>query len=377
NAAGINGDQADNSTSGAGAVYVYTRDTDKWIQQAYVKAWTDRSIAIFDRFGTAVALSDDGNILAVGADGEDGGATGVNNEEDTALADQSGAVYVYTRSGNSWSQQSYVKASNTDPRDSFGSAVALSGDGATLAVGAPEEDSPATGINGDQTDIPPELNEGGFGEVGAVYVYAYSADTWTQQAYVKASRTGDHNFFGNSIALSSDGDTLAVGAFLENYGGTGINNDTLDTADGSGAAYVYTRSAGTWTQQAYIKASNTESGDAFGRSVALSSTGDTLAVGAVFEWSSATGINGDQHNNFAESSGAAFLYTRNAGTWVQQAYVKASNTQAGDWFGTAVALSGNGDVLAIGAEHEDSIATDINGDQSDNSAENSGAVYLY
>ena len=115
-------------------------------------------------------------------------------------------MYVFTRSGTSWSQQAFIKASNTGIGDFFGSSVSLSDDGNTLAVGAPHEDSNATGVNGDQTD-----NSVAF--AGAVYAFTRSGSTWSQQAYIKASNTArasDH--FGNAVSLSGDGNTLAVGA---------------------------------------------------------------------------------------------------------------------------------------------------------------------
>ena len=129
----------------------------------------------------------------------------------------------------------------------------------------------------------------------------------------------------------------------------------------------------------YVKASNTGADDQFGGSVALSADGNTLAVGAIWEASNATGINvpGGQTDNSAGSSGAVYVFTRSGASWTQQAYVKASNTGASDEFGYSVALSADGNTLAVGAYLEDSNATGVNGDQTDNSASASGAVYLY
>ena len=140
-----------------------------------------------------------------------------------------------------------------------------------------------------------------------------------------------------------------------------------------GAVYVFTRAAGVWSQQAYLKASNTGTYRWFGGSVALS--GDSLVVGATGDASSATGVNGDQADEGAWASGAAYLFTRVAGVWSQQAYLKASNTEFDDKFGAAVAISG--DTVAVGAPTEDGSATGINGDQSDNRASTSGAVYVW
>jgi len=136
--------------------------------------------------------------------------------------------------------------------------------------------------------------------------------------------------------------------------------------------YVFSRSTGTWAQQAYVKASNASAGDRFGFSLALSADGNSLAVGAYQEDSNATGIDGNQANDLAVNSGAVYVFSRSGSTWSQQAYVKASNTAANDNFGYAVALSGDGNTLAVGAHNEDSNATGINGIQANNSAVDPG-----
>jgi hypothetical protein len=294
------------------------------------------------------------------------------------LAADAGAVYVYTRSVDTWSQQAYVKASNTGAGDRFGVSVALSGDGNTLAVGARFEDSSTTGIDSTPNDL--------AADAGAVYVYTRTAGTWSQQAYVKAPNTGAGDEFGFSVALSGDGNTLAVGAPGEDSSTTGIGSTPNELAGGAGAVYVFTRSGITWSQQAYVKASNAGAGDQFGFSVALNVDGNTLAVGASFEDSSSTGI-GSTSDELAAGAGAAYVFTRTASIWSQQAYVKASNTGGSDGFGgtfdvalfgtgRSVALSGDGNTLAVGAIGEDSSTTGI-GSTPNESAANAGAVYLY
>ncbi|MDE3220701.1 MAG: FG-GAP repeat protein, partial [Nitrospirota bacterium] len=109
----------------------------------------------------------------------------------------------------------------------------------------------------------------------------------------------------------------------------------------------------------------------------VSIAGDILAVSARLEDSNATGINGDQGNSNAPDSGAVYLFARSGGTWTQQAYLKASNTNAGDQFGEEIMLSGNTNTLVVGAPHEASSATGVNGNQLDNSALNSGAAYVF
>ena len=355
NATGMNGNEADNSAHDSGAVYVFTRTGDVWSQQAYLKASNTEA---GDEFGIAVALL--GDTLAVGAWNEDSMATGVNgNQADNSMSG-GGAVYVFTRTAGVWTQEAYVKASGYG--GAFGHSLALAGE--TLAVGAPFEFGAATGINGNEADNTAP-------HAGAVYVFTRTAGVWSQQAYIKASNTDAGDWFGWDLGLH--GDTLVVGAPIEASAATGVNGDQTDnSAQNSGAVYVFTRTAGVWSQQAYLKASNAGANKVFGGQVAF--LGDVIAVASRLEDSNGTGINGDQGNSDAPDSGAVYLFTRSGGVWTQKAYLKASNSDVGDMFGK-VALSG--DSLAVGAFHEDSNATGMNGNQADNSAQNSGAVYFF
>lgn len=341
-------------------------------EEAYVKASNTDS---FDYFGSSVALS--GDTLAVGAYGEGSSATGIDNNQTDNSARNSGAVYIFTRSGSgsTWSRQAYIKASNTGRSDGFGESIALSGD--TLAVGAYWEDSNAAGVNAALTGGSGTQADNSLNSSGAVYVFTRTGSTWSQQAYIKASNPDEDDSFGNSIALS--GGTLAVGAFQENGGAAGINGNQNDnTKEDSGAVYIFTGSGSTWNQQAYIKASNPDkkdptrlNGDEFGWSVAL--LGDTLAVGARGEAGGTAGVNGNQNDNSKRDSGAVYLFTRSGSVWSQKAYIKASNPDANDQFGYSIALSGN--TLAAGADNESSGATDINGNQG-NTLGPAGAVYV-
>jgi hypothetical protein len=278
-------------------------------------------------------------------------------------APESGAAYVYVRRGTTWTQQAYVKASNTGGR--FGYSVAVAGD--TIAIGAPTERSNATGVNGNQADK-------SLFAAGAAYVFVRTNQVWSQQAYLKESNTDASDELGSSIALSValSGNTLAVGAIGEASGG----GDPADNSvPGSGAVYVFTRDTVTWTQQALLKASNRDPGDQLGYSVAIS--GDALVAGAIGEASSATGVNGDQNDNSALIAGAAYVFSRSGTTWSQGAYVKGSNTGSRDEYGYAVAISNN--TVVVGTFAERSHATGINppNAQSDDSMRNAGAVYVY
>ena len=367
-ATGVDGDPADNSALYAGAVYVFMRSGARWTLQAYLKASNTNAS---DGFGASVALSADGSVLAVGAVNESSAAIGIGGDQADNSAIGAGAVYVFTRSGTRWSQQVYLKASNTERSDGFGTRLALSADGSTLAVSAINESSAATGVDGDQNDDSAWL-------AGAAYVFTRSGTTWIQQAYLKASNTDALDFFGSGLSLSADGSTLAVGAVRESSAATGIAGDQLDnSAELAGAVYVFRRSGATWTQEAYLKASNTDADDLFGCSVALSADGSALAVGACGEASAATGVGGDQADNTAPSAGAVYMFTLSDATWIQQAYLKASNTNALDGFGFSLALSSDGSILAVSAPGESSAATGVGGDQASNSAVAAGAAYVF
>lgn len=331
-------------------------------QQAFLKASTNSSNGYGDDlFGSAVAIN--GNTVVIGAPGERSSATGVNGNQLDNSANDSGAAYVFVRNGTTWSQQAYLKASNSAEFDRFGTAVSVFGE--TIVVGATQEDSAATGVNGDQSS---NLAS----ESGAAYVFVRSGTIWSQQAYLKASNSETGDFFGSSVSIH--GETIIVGAELESGTATGVNGNQSSNGNySSGAAYVFVRNGTSWSQQAYLKASNTGDGDQFGCSVALS--GETAVIGAFLEGSAATGVNGNQSDNSAALSGAAYIFVRSGTTWSQQAYLKASNTELGDFFGRSVAISG--DTVVVGARNENGGATGVNGDGSDNSIPEAGAAYVF
>ncbi len=359
----------------SGSAYVFTRTGNTWSQQARI---TNPSGRANEFFGASLAIS--GDTILVGASGDASNATGVNGTTTNYFATDSGAAYVFTRTGSVWSQQAYLKPSNANLSSNFGSnfgsAVTISGD--TLAVGAYAENGSSTGVNGNQSQ------SSTIDDLGAVYVFTRSGSVWNQQAYIKASNPDANDYFGVDVALS--GDTLAVGASGEDSNATGINgNQANNSALYAGAVYVFTRTGTDWSQQAYVKASNTQGGvqqdgydgDSFGGSVAID--GDTLVVGADGEDSNATGLNGNQGDNSAGGEGAAYLFTRNGNSWSQQSYMKSSYTgvadSAGQQFGRSVAISD--DVIAVGKPYEESNATGVNGDQTNSSISQSGAAYVF
>jgi hypothetical protein len=342
-APGVNGNQNNNTLSGAGAAYVFRRSGTTWTQEAYLKASIPGE---FDDFGRALALQ--GDTLVVGAPGEDSNSSGIDQSEDNASAQNSGAVYIFERTGTTWQQAHYIKASNTTASDEFGASLALTEN--KLVIGARNEDSDATTVNGDQ------LNEDASGS-GAIYVFRRSGASWIQEAYLKATDSVAGTQLGAPLVMS--GDTIAAGA---------IELDTLQ-----GAVYVFRSDGATWQQEQRFAAPTQAVFSLYGAGIGLA--GDTLAVGQLGESSGTTGIDTGGNGSGADASGAVFVYTRTGSTWAQSAFVKSSNSAFNDNFSYSVALSG--DTLAVCARGEDSSASGFGGNQDDNGTSDSGAVYVF
>ena len=209
------------------------------VQRGISARWRRWGQAGYAMPGLAAAMSGDGNTIALGAREEDGSGTGINPASDEAAAD-AGAVYVYTRSaaGQPYVFQAYVKASNTGAADFFGGRVALSFDGNTLAVGAPGEDGSGTCAN--------PADDNAFSGSGATYLFSRvanvttaSGSTWSQTVLLKPGLQSASDVAGGSVALAADGRTLAVGAFLEDGSGTGVNPPNDNALINSGCVYVY------------------------------------------------------------------------------------------------------------------------------------------
>ena len=284
---------ADNSVSSSGGVYIFVRDGNGWAQEAFLKA---SNPGLDDRFGSSLAI--DGDTLVVGAPREASIATGVGGDQNDDSRSTAGAAYVFVRSGSTWNQQAYLKASNSTFFTYFGGAVAVSGN--TVVVGAIGDNSGATGVNGPDDNF--DANDS-----GAAYVFLRSGASWSTQAYLKASNTGADDEFGTSVAIS--GNTVAVGVPREDSNGVGVNGQQSNNdAPESGATYVFERSGTTWAQTAYLKQSTSKSESRFGES--LSFGGDTLVVGANRDSSSATGVNGNEDDGASPSAGAVYVFEK-------------------------------------------------------------------
>jgi len=312
--------------SGGGAAYVYFRTGTSWVQQQKLTA---SDAASGDYFGVSVALSSNGNTALVGAMGK------------TSFR---GAAYVFVRSGSVWTQQAKLTASDAAANDSLGSAVSLSSDGNTALLGAngkaaayaftrsgtvwtqQQKITAADALVGSQFGVGNALSgDGNTAAIGAygnnsTYIFVRSGSVWTQQQKITPP-DGLNGSFGGRVALSAtDGNTLLVGAYGQ--------------ASNAGAAYIFTRTGVTWTQEQKISASNGAANNSFGLGVTLTSDGNTALLGA-------SGRN--------SATGAAYLFTRSVGTWSEQQILTASDAAVNFSFGSDVAISSDGTTAVIGS----------------------------
>ena len=351
----------DTAAVNSGAAYVFSKAGFLWAQDAFLKApYSDAS----DEFGNSIAvdveLSSGGNTIVVGAYREDSGFFDMPWDNS---APDSGAAWIYTGSGGKWVAQIYVKPLSLEAFDEFGTSLALWGD--ILVVGAPGDDSDADGVNGDAGD-------NSAPDAGAAYVFQRLGGSWVQTAYLKATNSDAGDLFGTQVALLDD--RILVGAPGEDGSGVGVDPAVDEAAPDSGAAYAFRRIGLTWVPDGYIKATNTDAGDAFGSSVALSPS--LALIGAPGEASDAIGPFDDQSDNSKALSGAVYAYGRHATGWFPSQYVKAPNTDSGDEFGSALAASRDEDALLVGARYEDGASTGVDQDLFSNTSRDAGAAYV-
>ncbi|MGA2095799.1 MAG: Ig-like domain repeat protein [Candidatus Acidiferrum sp.] len=266
-----------------GAVWIFTRSNGVWSQQGGKLAGSD--VTGVAEMGYSVAISADGNTVAFGG-----------HNDNVSL----GAVWVFTRSNGVWSQQgSKLVGTGATGNGNQGSSVALSGDGNTLAEGG-------VGDNGD---------------VGAIWVFTRNSGVWTQQGskLVGSGALGSAEN-GYEVALSTDGNTLLDGA-------------PYDNDDSYGALWVFTRSAGTWTQQGSKLVPsdiNPDDESYFGASIGLSGDGNTAVASAPYD-------NGDQ--------GGFWIYTRSGGVWTQLGNKINADPSGYEYEGYGLTISRDGSTI--------------------------------
>jgi hypothetical protein len=287
-------------TGGVGAAWVFVRNGSDsgstWTQQG-VKLTGTGEVGN-GTFGSSVAISEDGNTVVVGGAMDNSGA---------------GAAWVFTRSGETWTQQGSkltgAGEGNTNGGGRFGAGVALSADGNTALIGGSRDYN-------------------GISNPGAVWAFTRSAGAWTPQGAKFSGTGGTAAFllFGGSVTLSADGNTALVGGAAD--------------GNGPGSAWVFTRTGTTWTQQGSKLTPSDEIGSGhFGASVSLSLDGDTALIGAY----------GDNSN-----AGAVWIFTRSGATWTQLSKLTANDESGGGEFGISAALSADGNTALVGGSLDNS-----------------------
>lgn len=377
-----------NLLADSGAVYVFSRETTGWAFHSYVKASNPGSE---DYFGYSVALDGDGDVLVVGANGEDSNDSldPTNNTLTNA-----GAVYVYERGGGNWAQTAYLKASDLASDAEFGRRVAIAEAGNRLAVGASAAATayvfdrgtnwaevatlpPAVAGAGPMTDMAlsgdgsvlaaghsrRNGSDGSIGDAGGVFVFKDNGGAWErlgENLYAPTERV-DGNF-GSAVALDHDGDTLAVGEMGQ------LGRPLV------GFLHVYTLSSGTtWDGPSTLTPSNSSNDDGFGGAVALSRDGTAVLVGARLESSSGAGLQTGASDNANTNAGAMYVF-RQSGAWRQAAFLKSPAPDALDNLGFSVAMDAASRWVVGGAFREDSVAV---GPATDNGSPEAGAAFAF
>jgi len=236
-----------------------------------------------------------------------------------AVGNSSDAIFEYSTS-STYQQQARLTHSTRATGDSFGISIAINKTGDEVVVGAFYDDD-----SGSQS--------------GTAWIFTRSGSTWTEQQKLMPSDLSSSNVFGQNVAMNHNGDTIA------------INSHDSTTQTESGAVYIYTKSGGTWSQQAKIKADTPINGELLGNGgLSFSDDGNTLIAGCP---------NVDDQNS---NQGAIYIFTRSGSTWSQEQRIYDSNGVASQFFGRGVSISGDGTVAAIGARGDDN---------------NQGAVFIY
>jgi hypothetical protein len=384
-ATGVNGNQNDNSAENAGAVYVFVREGESWKQQAYLKP---NDTSAYDLFGSMVKI--EGDTIVVGATHE--------NIFTSASANRSGAVYVFTRKDGVWTQTQRLVANDQNGVNLLGASLALQGD--TLAVGAPGESSKgansgavyifersgsmwtqmhkiyssmpgdgavfggAVAIGGDRLVVGAPDESRPESHTGSAEVFVKRDGKWTSQQRLQPPGLGQTANFGFAISIS--GNRIAIGAPR-----THQILSMMSTPPGE--VYIYDAEGDGWTQTAKLTATIPTATDEFGVVLALS--GMSLAVGASEDVSGAAGIGADPKRKDSVGSGAVYLFALDASGWVQSAYIKPTNPMPQAWFGFSVAMDRG--VLVVGSHQESGSGKGVNPGGMSGGAADSGAVYVF
>lgn len=294
-----------------GRVYIYSKIDGKWILSDTV---TSGDIDEFTGYGVSISTNDSGSILVIGA------------PDIVACRECVGSVYVYKDNAGTW-----TKIDKLVPRDnysdSYGSAVSISGNGEVIIVG-------------EYSNIYDDLVK-----VGRIFIYYRNNDTWMFDRIMTASDSMSHSRYGMSIAINHEGNILAVGSPTANIG----------SLDDAGKVYIYIRNNDTWRESQILSASDMSPYAQYGRTLAMSSDGSILAVGAYMA-----------NSDGVERAGQVYIYARSGNTWIEQQILSADDKCIDGWYGASMSISRTGSVLVIGSLCAPTNTVSI-----------SGKVYLY
>ncbi|MCP4129974.1 MAG: hypothetical protein GY754_03050 [bacterium] len=287
----------------AGAIYIYQWNGNSWTE----KKITSSDCGEHNFFGHSVSISSDGNTIAVGAEGDDDKGT------------FSGSLYIYKWNESSWAETK-LTASDGSKSDYFGTSVSIASDGNTVVVGAMGDD-----------------DKGDFS--GSVYIYKWNGNSWEETKLTSLDGAADDRY-GATVTISSDGNTIGVGAPGDDAKG-----------EWSGSAYIYQWDGNNWVETKFT-ASDGAGSDQFGINVSISSNGDTILIGANFD------------DDKGDSSGSAYVFKWNGSTW-DETKLTPSDGAAYDMFGNDVSISSDGNTILVNSYNDD------------DKGESSGAVYLF
>lgn len=270
-----------------------------------------------DNSARYVAISGDGTRIAISASGQD--ISSINN---------AGAVYVFLRTGVSWTQEAKIVASDYSDSAGFGHAVCLDNTGTRLAIGSYLKD------NGANLDV------------GKVYVYTRTTTTWNEETTFQPSADlANLKWLGETLDFDTDATRLVVGC----------NGGTHSTLSQAGMVYVLSRSGTTWTQEAKLIASDPLESAHFGRSVAITTDGSRIVVGAY-----------SMTNGAYTNAGAAYIFSRSGTSWSQEAKLLPNNPASNDEFGVSVSIDDTGERVVVGAYKKTTASTT-----------QGGSIYVY
>jgi hypothetical protein len=294
---GARGEDSSGSSDN-GAFYYFTRSGSTWTQQQKVLPPEGMGSDTTINFGSSVKLSNNSNVLFVGAPLRDGSSL-----------TNAGKVYIYTRSGTTWTYSTSIVSSDLSSNDWFGWSLDLSSDGTTLVVGAP----------GESIAVNPFSN-------GAVYIFTGSGTSWTQQGgKLNASDPGSGDNLGLTVAVSSNGNTVLASA-------PSWNSSNI----GSGAVYVFTRSGTTWSQLQRLNIPTLTGNEDLYRGMSLSPDGNTIVVGA-------SGADISPYN----ASGAVYVYSKSGSTFSLVQTILPDDAVSNTRFGLATVLNSTGDLAVL------------------------------